>query len=371
MKNPGWIQPLFAVRSATGVWPRTDSFVRVAILASVAGASAGASATTCAPVTSGYSVGSVVTYFVKDSANPAKGMEKTLAKADPGSFELLRLPLFERGPCAGRRVEFARDKNNVYYRWQVVKGADPQTYAFIDDHYARDKLAVYSGAKRLTTRIASFQTLGAYATDGEKHFYRDVVIAGSGFKLLGGAAQSARGYAVTDSRVYHNGQIIGRADARSFELFKPEVGITRDKRFVFFNDQVIPGADPRTFEQVNGYAFKDKLGVYTEGQKIIGAEPSTVRASEFGSYLIDNAAVFKQGKPVAPRDPATFVELQPQWTKDKNAVYYRDEAVPQIDAASFKTTSLDRGEDRNYRYEGLRKVCKFRSDDAQRLPACP
>ena len=366
MKNPCLIQSLFATSA------RTKVFSRMALVASVASASGGASGATCSPATSGYTVGSGVTYFLKDPAsNPPKQVEKTVVNADPGSFELLRLPLYERAPCGGRRVEFARDKTHVYYRWQVVKDADPQTYAFIDDHYARDKSAVYSGAKRLTTRIASFQTLGAYATDGKKHFYRDVVIPGKGFKLLGGDAHSARGYALTDSRVYHNGQIIGRADARSFELFKPEVGITRDKRFVFFNDQVIPGADPKAFEQVNGYTFKDKLGVYTEGQKIIGAEPSTVRASEFGSYLIDNAAVFKRGKPVAPRDPATFVELQPQWTKDKNAVYYRDEAVPQIDAASFKTTSLDRGEDRNYRYEGLRKVCKFRSDDAQPLPACP
>ncbi len=366
MKNPRWIRSVFATSS------RTKLFSRLVLVASAAGASGIAFGTTCSPATSGYTVGSGVTYFLKDpTSNPPTQVEKAVVNADPASFELLRLPLYERAPCGGRRVEFARDKNHVYYRWQVVKGADPQSYAFIDDHYARDKLAVYSGASRLTTRVDSFQTLGVYATDGKKHFYLDVVIPDRGFKLLGGDAQSARGYAVTDLKVYHNGQIVGRADARSFELLKPEVGITRDNRSVFFNDQVISGADPRTFEQVKGYTFKDKLGVYTEGQKIAGAKATSVRTSEFGSYLIDNAAVFKDGKPVTPRDPATFVELQPQWTKDKNAVYFRDEAVPQIDAASFKATSLDRGEDRNYRYEGLRKVCKFRSDDAMLLPACP
>lgn len=365
MKNAYSTQSLFA----TSAWKMIS--LRVALMASVAGASAGASGTTCSPATSGYIVGSGVTYFLKDPAsNPPKELEKKVVTADPASFEFLRLPLYERPPCGGRRVEFARDKAQVYYRWQVVTGADPQTYEFIDDHYARDKSAVYSGSKRLTTRVESFQILGAYATDGKKHFYRDVVIRGTGFELLGGAAHSARGYAATDSRVYHNGQIIGRADARSFELFKPEVGITRDKRFVFFNGQVIPGADPKTFEQINGYTFKDKLGVYTEGRKIIGANPSTVRPSEFGNYLIDDVSVYKGGKTVTPRDPATFVELQPQWTKDKNAVYYKDEAVPQIDVASFKTTSLDRGEDRNYRYEELRRVCKFLNDDAQPLPAC-
>ena len=331
---------------------------------------ANASAATCAPVTSGYAVDSAVTYFVKDNENPGKSMEKRVAGADPGSFELLRLPLFERGPCAGRRVEFARDKRHVYYRWQIIKGADPQTYAFIDDAYARDKSAIFSGAKRLTTRIDSFKTMGAYATDGTQHFYRDVVFAGASFRLLGGEAESARGYAVTTSRVYHNGQVVTHADASSFELFKPEVGITRDKRFVFFNDVAVPGADPTSFQQVNGYTFKDKTGVYTEGKRIAGAEAASIRATEFGSYLIDSANVFRFGVPLAKRDPATFVELQPQWSKDKRGVYYKDEAVPQIDAASFKATSLDRGEDRNYRYEGLRAICKFRNEDLLSLPPC-
>jgi hypothetical protein len=351
MKNRAWIPSLFVA---------------------LAGASAGALAMTCSPATSGYTVGSSgVAYFLKDAtAKPPKQVENPLPKADAGSFEVLRLPLFERGPCGGRRVEFARDKSHVYYRWQIVQGADPQTYAFIDDHYARDKSAVFSGARRLTTRVDSFKTLGVYATDGKAHFYQDVVIPGAGFRLLGGDAEAARGYAATDSRVYHNGQIIGRADARTFELFKPEVGITRDKRFVYFNDEVIAGADPKTFEQVSGYTFRDKSGVYIEGKRIYGAQAASIRTSEFGSYLIDSVAVFKLGKPLANRDPATFVELQPQWTRDKNSVYYKDEAVPQIDAASFKATSLDRGEDVNYRYDGLRAVCKFRSEDPLRLPPC-
>ena len=349
-----------------------SAFARVAFFVALAVVSASGFGMTCPSATSGYAVGPGVTYFLKDaSANPPKQREEALPKADVGSFEVLRLPLYERAPCGGRRVEFAKDKNHVYYRWQVVQGADPQTYAFIDDHYARDKSAIYAGARRLTTRVANFQAKGAYATDGKAHFYRDVVIPGRGFRLLGGEADAARGYAASDSRVYHNGQAIARADAKTFELFKPEVGITRDRRFVYFKDAVIPGADPQTFEQVNGYTFKDKSGVYTEGKKITGVQATSVRASEFGTYLIDSAAVFRQGKPLAERDPATFVELQPQWTKDKSTVYYNDEPVPQIDAASFKTSSLDRGEDRNYRYEGLRRVCKFRADDPQTLPVCP
>jgi DKNYY family len=365
MADSGRVQSFFAAQLLS------KACSRLVFLVVAVGSSALAWGTTCTPVISGYTVGAGVTYVVKDTANPSKGMEKPVPKADPASFEVLRQPSFEKGPCAGQRVESARDKNHVYYRWQVVPGADPQTYVFIDDQYARDKSAVYAGARRLTTRVSSFRRLGAYATDGKTHFYQDAVIAGPGFRLLGGDAQAARGYAATDLRVYHDGRIVDRADPKTFELFKPEVGITRDKRFVYFNDLVIPGADPKTFEQINGYTFKDKAGVYTEGQKIIGTRGTDARASEFGSYVIDGTTVYKQGKPLAKRDAATFIELQPQWTKDKTAVYYQDEPVPQIDVATFKTTSLNRGEDRNYRYEGLRKVCKFQSDGPQTLPLCP
>ena len=36
-----------------------------------------------------------------------------------------------------------------------------------------------------------------------------------------------RGYARTRQHVYHKGKVVRHADASTFELFKPEVGITR------------------------------------------------------------------------------------------------------------------------------------------------
>ena len=64
-------------------------------------------------------------------------------------------------------------------------------------------------------------------------------------------------------------------------------------------------------------------------------------------------------------------ELQPPWRRDRNGVYYRDQAMPDVDLASFKATGLDRGEDRNGRFSGPSRVCKSRSDDSAALPLCP
>jgi hypothetical protein len=331
-------------------------------------------AASCLPVTSGYEIGAgEVSYFRVDRATqPPTRLVQVVADADAQSFGVLRRTVDERGPCAGMRANYARDRKHVYYQAQVIVGADPKTYAFIDDNYARDDQAIYAFGRRLSTRVGSFQVLGdGYATDGVLHFYQDVVLEGDGFELLGSGAQAGYGYARTSSRVYRHGRWLAEADAKSFEVFHADAGITRDQNTVFFNDRRITGADPKTLEQVQAYVFKDRHAVYAEGQKIDGLDPATVRVSELGGYLIDSRAVFKRGKLLEGRDAASFAELQSPWSRDRNAVYYRDQPVPDVDVASFKTTGLNRAQDRNYRYEGLRRVCRLRDGDADAVPPCP
>jgi hypothetical protein len=333
-----------------------------------------ARAASCLLVTSGYQVGNTtVSYFREDRvAQPQTRLVQPIARADPTRFEVLRRAVDERGPCAGMRASYARDRNHVYYQAQVIAGADPKTYAFIDDNYARDHQAIYAFGRRLSTRVGSFQVLdGGYATDGVHHFYQDVVLQGEGFELLGSGAQAGYGYARTHSRVYRHGSWLDDADPKTFEVLHADVGITRDRQAVFFNDRLIAGADPKTLEQVQAYIFKDRNAVYDEGRRIDGLDPATLRVSELGGYLIDSRAVFRNGKPLAGRDPCSFAELQSPWSRDRDAVYYRDEAVPGVDMASFRTTGLDRAEDKNGRYSGPNRVCKSRSEDPAALPLCP
>jgi hypothetical protein len=138
-------------------------------------------ASSCAPVTSGYRIGPPVSYFMEDrTAQPPRRQEHTLAGADPQSFQVVRHPTYESGHCSGRRVEYGRDKLHVFHQWKVIRGADPRTYAFLDANYARDKTAIYSLAKRLTTRINGFQTL-ATVMPPITSLHQDKVIKGRGF----------------------------------------------------------------------------------------------------------------------------------------------------------------------------------------------
>jgi hypothetical protein len=188
--------------------------------------------------------------------------------------------------------------------------------------------------------------------------------------LLQGRDAAVTGYARANTRIYLYGQVVPQADPTTFEIFNADVGMTRDRRNVYFNGRSIPGADPHTIMQIQGYAFKDRNYVYMEGRKIAGLKPASVRVSEFGTYLMDDAIVVKNGIEIAGRDAASFRELQSPWTLDKRGVYYQDQLVPEIDPVTFTTNALNRGEDRNYRYEGLTKVCRFGSGPIQSLPAC-
>lgn len=346
-----------------------QALARVACLPLAAGLVTDAPASSCAAVSSGYEVGRRVVFVTEDRTRPPPlRSAQVVHGAQAATFEVLRRPTDERGPCAGRQIEYGRDRRHVFFHAQRIPGADPRSYRFLEGNYARDRSAVYAFAERLTDRVNDFRILAAgYATDGRRHFFDDRVIEGKRFELVG---DGTRGYARTEQRVYLKGQALPGADPDSFELFRPEVGITRDRLSVYHKHGVIEGADPASFEQLRGYTFRDRSAVYQQGRRLDGVDPASVRVSQFGTYLIDARAVYRSGAPVPDRDAATFVELQPPWSRDRHGVYHRDERIPDVDLDSFRTTGLDRAEDRRHRYEGPRKVCALDPADAQGLPLC-
>lgn len=342
---------------------------RATFLVMAAGVDTHAAASSCAAISSGYETGSRVVFVSEDrSRQPPLRSEQIVQGAEAATFEVLRRTADDRGPCAGRQVEYGRDHRGVYFRAQRIPGADPRSYAFLEGNYARDRKAIYAFTKRLTSRVDAFRTLaGGYATDGRRHFFDDLAMKGRGFELLG---DGSRGYARTAKFVYLKGRVLPGADPGSFEMFKPDVGITRDRRLVFQDRQVIEGADAATFEQIRGYTFKDRGAVYHQGLRLDGIDPATVRVSEFGTYLVDARSVYRAGVPLPGRDAGTFVELQPPWSRDKQSAYYRDAPIPEVDPDTFRATGLDRAEDRRFRYEGVNKVCSFIPGDARGLPTC-
>lgn len=333
-------------------------------------------------------------YETLDSAEGGNRVMRPVAGADAATFA--PVPVQTQNPCARLFMPYGRDVRRVYFEGVLIEGADSASFQDLGSGYARDSQAVYGKRHKLTERAAQFRLLEAgYASDGEKYFFADVVIEDQGFELL------AYGYARTRDRVFHNGAVLAGAEPRTFAMVPKGYGYARsadsvyrhgiklagvdaatfeikwpsnstalDKDRVYYNDQPIQGADPATFEQISPvYLFRDRRAVYLEGKEIVGADPLTARHSKFRSYVIDAKSVYYQGVRLE-RDVATFEELQPFYTRDKNGVYHRNRPMEDVDLASFKATSLERAEDRNYRYQGGQPACIFNAARSATLPAC-
>jgi hypothetical protein len=316
-------------------------------------------ATSCVPEQSSYVVRAGQIWFSTENAESSRFVKGI----DIASFRDIS-PYGGDGPCAGRINDYARDKDHIFYRGIIVAGADPETFVFLDNIYTKDKAAAYSGATRLTSRVEAFHRLpnGLWATDGLNYFYKETKFKGEGFEIIPNGYEYAR----TSTHVYNRDKALV-ADAASFEVIAASVGMTKDKNTVYYRDVPVKGADPSTITQVHGYLFKDKRAAYLEGREIVGLNPATARTFPLdGGYTADDSAVFLSYKKI-DRDPATFEVLQPWYTKDKHAVYFRDVVLEQADPQTFVSTSMSNAYDKNYRFHENRIVCKL--NPAARGPA--
>ena len=137
---------------------------------------------------------------------------------------------------------YAVDGNYVYYEDHVVGGADPATFK-VDGDYGMDKTSVYFAGKVM---------------DG---------VDSSVFKVLLGGV-----YAVTDKNVYYDDQLIQGADPLTFELLGTDSTYSEDLNTVYADGTPVVGVDRATFTLVNdsngNYNAKDKNNYYWYGEHV-------------------------------------------------------------------------------------------------------
>lgn len=163
-------------------------------------------------------------------------------------------------------LTYFKDKDHVYYMFDRIPGADAGTFEYIDRGYAKDKKYAYHKNKPIEK------------SDVET------------FKFLKFAL------AKDTNHVYFNGNVLNMYDTQTFMIvavfqnyyvrdnFKQHYYL-KDKHGVYINHEIIPYADPGSFEMVfalnrldtlNMYA-KDKNHVFTGTKILQGADPVTFR----------------------------------------------------------------------------------------------
>ena len=351
-----------------------------------------------------------------------------ISGADPKSFVFIKDP-----PSIGRYTntyELSKDKNHVYYEndfanTEVLPDADPSTFKFIGmigggNLIVGDKNNIYYWVNYLSNKQGD---------ENHLNFVQLVGADGGTFSLLRDASGQVSYYAKDKNHVYFSEQhpndtvdnairIVTGADLKTFTAILPQNVSTnryqydqslfaRDNQHLFLSGLIVPGADPNSISQINGYAsckscgffntdyLRDHSHVYLETNTQDGtptllpikdADPATFsvivwtlttkdisdltpNADFFSPYDKDATHVWyfdgsADGWPIdqiSGADPTSFTKVgmigsdeqgYDFYAKDKNHVYYDENLLLSADPATFilKVTNNSDAQDKNHTY---------------------
>lgn len=216
----------------------------------------------------------------------------------------------------GRKVMCGEDQ---------VRGADPDSFRFYLNGFAKDHEHCYSGAGRLRDgNGATFRALNfCYVTDGRLVW------------TLGGVVKDAdvESFVVCDDGV------------NSLDQMRVPYGYAKDRSRVYYYDydgkpNWVRKATPATFHSLNdGHFARDHQFIFYGTATLAGAKPDTWQKME-GLYSKDQHRIYYANRHIEAADYATF-EVVPSgpepggFARDKNNCYFGDETVTAEDFAKY------------------------------------
>lgn len=268
-----------------------------------------------------------------------------------------------------------KDKNSVYYvdenngevSLKILKGADPATFEF--GVISKDKNSVFVDNQKLEgVSSKGFEVLADlfnFVKDYKNVYYLDRESDGITYKVK-----------VLDTK---------GIDIPSFEFFGYSYNkYFKDKDNIYFlNDkddkmefEKLDGANPKTFEIVDDYFARDDKNVYILGYKVDGIDPKTFEALNYemikdknGVYFLENISEENENSEIKTKklnlkglDLRSFkkVDNSDYYFKDKNSIYYEDSGnlhkIESADLKTFKDLDYNFAKDKNNIYYKNKKL---------------
>lgn len=195
--------------------------------------------------------------------------------ADPKTYE----------PVAGH-INWARDKDHYFYSNDPIK-VDRNTFSFINDYFLKDKDSVY-----ISPNIGTFKAILAntgnvkainkyyikiYDTIYYPPFQQGLAVVKRPFNTIHKIRVLDQDHINIDNKtILFRGKDFKYAhvDAPSFKLYPIDEEIdsygsnsySKDKSHVFYNQEIIPGADVKTFIPLGNDFGKDTKNVFYKNQ---------------------------------------------------------------------------------------------------------
>ena len=268
-----------------------------------------------------------------------------------------------------------KDKNSVYYvdenngevSLKILKGADPATFEF--GVISKDKNSVFVDNQKLEgVSSKGFEVLADlfnFVKDYKNVYYLDRESDGITYKVK-----------VLDTK---------GIDIPSFEFFGYSYNkYFKDKDNIYFlNDkddkmefEKLDGANPKTFEIVDDYFARDDKNVYILGYKVDGIDQKTFETLNYemikdknGVYFLENISEENENSEIKTKklnlkglDLRSFkkVDDSDYYFKDKNSIYYEDSGnlhkIENADLKTFKDLDYNFAKDKNNIYYKNKKL---------------
>jgi hypothetical protein len=233
--------------------------------------------------------------------------------------------------CEPKQTLFETRDGAWYYNGTPIEGIDATTFEVVAEHYARDRSQVVF--------LDTYRSSQDYFTTRRSRIF---VVKGAdpaSFRYLD------EGYAKDSAHVFHDGVAFPVKDVKSFQLLGH--GFARDDVTGYYHQTVVPGSAGRTFAVVDHHYSKDSVHVYysdlvsDDGTKppyarsvrVPGADPATI-ASMDGGYAVDAKRAYYRGE-VLTSDVAAFRTLSLGYARSGAEVFYEGTPIPGADAATF------------------------------------
>lgn len=227
----------------------------------------------------GYIIKGNKVYYAYWGFNDWKYHKFQLENADAKTFQIIGVP----------HSFYARDAKRVYFKGNPLEKADPETFVVGNRQktpFDYDAHNLYLGRKLISEDVHNYRGLGNnYSKDSKRVYYLYEPIEGADPETFAVIKEMLGSYARDKNHIYLNKQPIRGADGATFQ--KLGGSYWKDKSSIYNNNTKIEKADFSTFQHLGGLYARDRDHVYYQSKIIPEANPARIKVikSKVGNVL--------------------------------------------------------------------------------------